>query len=63
MFVGRIFQLGKHSKSADLGCAGAALGGLGRHTQITPDGMPIFDDRTEVAFKVGATDPNLLLYI
>ena len=63
MFVGRISQLGKHFKFADLGCAGAALGGLGRHTLITPDGMPIFDDHTEVAFKVGATDPSLLLYI
>lgn len=63
MFVDRSFQLRKHFNFADLGWAGAALGGLGRHTQITPDGIPIFDDHVEVTSKVGATDPNLLLYI
>ncbi|KAL9130162.1 MAG: hypothetical protein Q9175_007099 [Cornicularia normoerica] len=31
---------------------GAALGSLGRHTQVTPDGMPIFDSRMEVFFKI-----------
>lgn len=31
---------------------GAAIGSLGRHTQIIPDGMPVFDDRVEVLFKV-----------
>ena len=63
MVVGKTFQLGKHSKFADIRYAGAALGGLGRHTQITPDGMPIFDDHVEIAFKVGATDPNLIAWI
>lgn len=48
---------------ADLGCAGAALGGLGRHTQITPDGMPILDHHVQVSYKVDATGPIVLLYI
>ena len=63
MFVGRIIQLEKYPKFVDLGFVGAAIGGLGRHTQIRPDGMPIFDDRVEVTFKVGANDLNLLFYL
>ncbi|KAF6233129.1 hypothetical protein HO173_008673 [Letharia columbiana] len=31
---------------------GAAVGSLGRHTRVTPDGMPIFDGRMEVFFKI-----------
>lgn len=63
MFVGRIIQLEIYPNVVDLECAGAAIGGLGRHTQIRPDGMPIFDDRVEVTFKVGANDLNLLFYL
>ena len=37
---------------ADLRCAGAANGSLGRHTQITSDNMPVFDHGVEVLFKV-----------
>ena len=62
MFIGRILQLEKHSKFADLKRAGAALGGLGRHTQITPDGIPLSDDQVGevvITFKVGSTDLNL----
>ena len=59
MFVGKILQSNKKNPNfADLGCVGAALGGLGRHTSITPDGMPIFDDHVQLTFKVGATDPK-----
>ncbi|CAD6590567.1 MAG: hypothetical protein ASARMPREDX12_004421 [Alectoria sarmentosa] len=31
---------------------GAAIGDLGRHTNVTPDGMPIFNRRMEVLFKI-----------
>lgn len=31
---------------------GAAIGSLGRHSQISPDGMPVFDDHFVVLFKV-----------
>lgn len=31
---------------------GAAIGSLGRHTQIMPDGMPVFDGRSEVLFEI-----------
>lgn len=63
MFVGRPFQSENYSELVNLGCAGAAIGGLGRHTRITPDGMPVFDDRVGVTFKVDATFLNLSLYI
>ena len=63
MFVGRLSQSKNYSKYADLGYAGAALGGLGRHTQITPDGMPIFDGHTKVTFQVVATDTIIPLHI
>lgn len=57
MFVGNFLQLGRYHKVVDLKRAGAAIGSLGRHTQITPDGMPVFDHRVEVLFKVG---PDIL---
>ena len=64
MFVGsRPFQPEDFSELANLGCTGTAIGGFGRHTRITPDGMPVFDDRVGVTFKVDATFLNLSLYI
>ena len=33
--------------------AGAAIGALGRHTHLSPDGFPVFDHRMEVMFEVG----------
>ena len=53
MFVGKYVQLARDGNLTDLYCAGAAIGSLGRHTHVTPDGMPIFDERMEVFFKVG----------
>lgn len=53
-------QLGRYDKFADTEYAGAARGGLGRHTQITPDGIPIFDGRMEVLFKVGPEISKLM---
>ena len=52
MFVGRYLRQERSSVFVDLRCAGAAIGSLGRHTQITPDGMPVFDHGVEVLFKV-----------
>lgn len=52
MFVGKHLQLWRYYQFAHLTYAGAAIGSLGRHTQITHDGMPVFDDRVEVLFKV-----------
>ena len=62
MFVGTDSQLSGNYKSAELKYAGAAVGSLGRHTQITPDGMPIFDDGVEVMFKVSPESSDLVLY-
>ena len=44
--AGSILQVIKYN------CAGAALGSLGRHTQVKPDGLPNFDSRMVVLFKV-----------
>ena len=60
MFVGKIPWLRRSHGSVDRKCAGAAIGSLGRHTRITPDGMPIFDDRSEVLLKVGPSNLKLL---
>lgn len=59
MFVGKYLLLNRYRAFVDFDCAGAALGSLGRHTQVTPDGMPIFDSRMEVFFKVGPYNPKL----
>ncbi len=53
MFVGMYLPPGRCHKLNEIECLGAAIGSLGRHTQITPDGMPVFDGRVEVLFKVG----------
>ena len=58
MFVGKEPQLGIAHKFLELKYAGAAIGSLGRHTQITPDGMPVFDNGVEVLFKVGPGNPS-----
>lgn len=34
---------------------GTSSGALGRHTSLTPDGMPVFDRRMEVLFEVSLT--------
>ena len=60
MFVGEYLQLGRYSKFVDSEYAGAARGALGRHTQVTPDGIPIFDGRMEVLFEVCLVVPELL---
>ena len=60
MFIGEYLQLGRYGKFVDSECAGAARGGLGRHTQVTPDGIPIFDSRMEVLFEVCLDVPKLL---
>lgn len=39
---------------------GASIGALGRHTQITPDGIPVFDGRMEVFLKVVPDDPTVI---
>ena len=57
MFVGKYLQLGRYRNFVDCDYAGAAIGSLGRHTQVTPDGMPVFDGRMEVFFKVGPDLP------
>ena len=57
MFVGKYLQLGRYCNFVDCDYAGAAIGSLGRHTQVTPDGMPVFDGRMEVFFKVGPDLP------
>ncbi|MCJ1453372.1 hypothetical protein MMC28_003719, partial [Mycoblastus sanguinarius] len=31
---------------------GAAIGALGRHTHLSPDGFPVFDHRMEVMFEI-----------
>ena len=54
---------GRYGRFVDLEYAGAARGSLGRHTQITPDGMPIFDSRMEVLFRVGPVVPMLVYLI
>lgn len=61
MFVGK-YLLGRYCKFVNLECVGAARGSLGRHTQITPDGIPIFDSRMEVLFKV-SPDAHKLVYL
>ncbi|CAF9929271.1 MAG: hypothetical protein ALECFALPRED_004287 [Alectoria fallacina] len=38
---------------------GAAIGGLGRHTNVTPDGMPIFNGRMEMLFTLGLNNPKI----
>ena len=53
---------GRYGSFVDLEHVGAARGSLGRHTQITPDGMPIFDSRIEVLFKVGPV-VTMLVYL
>lgn len=60
MFVGEYLQLGKYGKSTDFECAGVARGSLGRHTHVTPDGIPIFDGGMEVLFEVGPDIPSLM---
>ena len=40
--------------------AGAATGSLGRHSQISTDGMPVFDERFVVLFKVSTTTIKLV---
>ena len=60
MFVGEYLQLGRYRKLNEIEYLGAAIGSLGRHTQITPDGMPVFDDRVEVLFKVGGHISKLI---
>lgn len=60
MFVGKYLQLRGYRSFVDFQYLGAAIGDLGRHTQITPDGMPVFDIRVEVLFKVSADVPKLL---
>ena len=63
MFVGSVTQSKKHSNYADLGHAGAAFGGLGGHTQFTPDEMPTIDSYVQVIFKVVATDMKIPLQV
>lgn len=58
MFVGKLPQLCIAHKFLELKYAGAAIGSLGRHTQITSDGMPVFDSGVEVLFKVGPDHPS-----
>ena len=36
---------------------GAGVGALGRHSQVTPDGIPVFDKRMKVFFEVVTDDP------
>lgn len=60
MFVGKYLQLGRFCKVVDIECAGAAIGGLGRHTNVTPDGMPIFNGRMEMLFTLGLNNPKLV---
>ena len=38
---------------------GAAIGALGRHSQVTPDGLPVFDNRMKVFFEVVTDDPTV----
>lgn len=59
MFIGEYLRLGRYGKFVDSECAGAARGALGRHTQVTPDGIPIFDGRMEVLFEVCLVVPQL----
>ena len=48
------------SETVDLIRAGAAIGSLGRHTPIAPDGMPVFNNRYEVLLKVGHDNLKLI---
>ena len=52
MFVGEYFQVCISRKHSNSRAIGAAIGSLGRHTQIASSGVPIFDSRMEVFFKV-----------
>ena len=52
MFVGKYLQLSRHRKYAKPKCEGAAVGSLGRHTEVTSESIPIFSDRAEVFGKV-----------
>ncbi len=59
MFVGKYLWLGRFYKILNPKCAGAAIGSLGRHTQITPDGTPILGSRFEVLLKVSRVERKL----
>ena len=60
MFVGKYHKLGIIIEFVNLECVGATVGGLGQDAQVTPDGMPIYDDGTEVYLKVGPDNPKLI---
>ena len=52
MFVGEYFRVHISQKHSNPKVIGAAIGALGRHTQVTSSGVPVFDSRMEVFFKV-----------
>ena len=52
MVVGQQFPSGFGDRSAELERLGTAAGSLGRHSQVTSEGMPVFDARAEVLLKV-----------
>lgn len=58
MFVGKYLLPSGYRTIVDSQCTGAAVGGLGRHTQFTPDGIPVFDGRMEILFKVSHKTPK-----
>ena len=52
MFVGEYFHARNFRKHSNSRIIGAAVGALGRHTQVTSSDVPVFDSRMEVFFKV-----------
>lgn len=52
MFVGTLAMDDFESELRLSSCTGTAIGDLGRHTKIGPDGMPIVDHRTVVFMQV-----------
>ena len=60
MFVGKIpWIAGSCKLSTYDSFVGAAIGALGRHTKVTPEGSPVFDSRMEVFFKVVLETPTI----
>ena len=52
MVVGKQFPLGRYHRFAEIERLGTAIGSLGRHSQVTSEGMPVFNARAEVLLKV-----------
>ena len=52
MVVGKQFLLGNQDTLTEVEQLGTAIGSLGRHSQVTAEGMPVFNSRAEVLLKV-----------